>query len=332
MKKIISILSILLVAGAASAQVNKAGTAGAQFLKIGVGSKYQGMGEASAATVNDIYAIYWNPAGLTQIENGQIGFTKVNWLLDIDLNYVAFARRYENFGVIGVSATVLTMDDQEITTFEQQTGTGDFFSATSWAVSLTFARQLTDRFSFGVTAKYLGERIHNERSQGFAVDFGTLFFTGIRSLRMGMSISNLGPELKFDGPDLDVPFDAQQGQGSNSPVGARIKTTAYELPLVFRLGLAYDIEFGPNSILTVSSELKHPNDNLQQGSLGAQLGFSDNYFLRAGYKINYDEQGLAAGAGISRAISKNTNLIVDYAWQDFGRLESTQRFSLGFTF
>ncbi len=334
MKKITAIGAVLLfmVTGSVHAEFAKVGSAGAQFLKIGVGSKYQAMGEASVAIANDIYAAYWNPAGLAEIENAAVGFTNVNWVLDVNLNYIALARYYEDVGTFAVSASILSMDDQEITTFEQQTGTGDFFSVSSYAVGVSFARQLTNRFSFGATAKYIGERIHNEKADGFAFDFGTLLYTGFRSLRLGMSISNMGPELEFRGPDLDVSYDDQGGQGANDPIGAELKTTPYDLPLVFRVGMAYDFQMGPKSIMTFSGELKHPNDNEQQGALGAEFNFSNQFFLRGGYKLNYEEQGLAFGAGLKTAVSSGTRLFIDYAWQDFGRLESVQRFSVGFTF
>lgn len=331
-KLLLSMIMLVFIVSTVSAEFSKVGSSGAQFLKIGVGSKYQGMGEASVAVADDIYAMYWNPAGLAEIENAAIGFTNVNYLLDIDLNYVAFARYFEDVGVFGISATILSMDDMEITTFEQQDGTGEHYSASSFAVGLSFARQLNARFSFGTSIKYLGEKIHNEQASGFGVDFGTLLFTGFRSLRLGMSISNMGPEMTFSGSDLIVNYDAQSGEGTNAPVSAELKTTPYGLPLVFRVGLAYDVEMSPSSVMIFSGELKHPNDNEQQGSIGAQFGFNDQFFLRGGYKINYDEEGLALGGGLNTRVSNSTHLIIDYAWQDFGRLKSTQRFSIGFTF
>jgi len=294
MKRIIIILLLGLLAGSTSADFSKVGSAGAQFLKIGVGSRYQGMSEASVAIVNDIYAMYWNPAGLVEIEDNAIGFTNVNWVLDIDLNYVAAAKYFEDIGVFGVSATVLSMDDQEITDFENQDGTGNYYSASSFAVGISFARQLTNKFAFGLTAKYIGEKIYNENSAGFAFDFGTMLYTGFRSLRLGMSITNLG--------------------------------------MTFRVGLAYDLEIGANSIMTFSSELKHPNDNLEQGSLGVEYSMNNQFFLRSGYKFNTDEEGLAFGGGLITSITEDTRLFIDYSWQEFGRLESAQRFSIGFTF
>ncbi|MGH8015865.1 MAG: PorV/PorQ family protein [Candidatus Zixiibacteriota bacterium] len=333
MKRILTILLLVaLTTGSTWGAQSRSGASGAQFLKIGVGSRYQGLGEAAVAVANDVYSMYWNPAGLSEIEHSAVSFTTVDWLLDINLNYAAMAQNFEGVGVFGVSATVLTMGEQEITTFLEQDGTGETYGASSYAVGLSYARQMTDRFAFGMSAKYLGEKIYNEKSSGFAFDFGTLLYTGFRSLRLGMSITNMGPELNFSGPDLDVGYDPLNNTGANSPVGAELKTTPYDLPLTFRFGAAYDFDFGNNSFVTVATEMKHPNDQAQQGAFGFEYAYSEKFFLRSGYKLNYDEEGLTFGGGLATNISNGTKVHIDYAWQDFGRLESTHRFSVGFTF
>ena len=333
MKKLTTLaILLLLVVGSAHAEFANVGSAGAQFLKVGVGPRYEAMGNAAVAMVDDIYSTYWNPAGLAEIENTAIGFTNVDYVLDISLNYFAIGKYFEDIGSFALSATVLSMDDQEITTLENQNGSGDYYTASSYSIGISYARQLTNRFSFGGTVKFIGERIHNTDAKGFALDFGTLLYTGFKSLRLGMSMSNLGSEMKFSGPDLDVNYDGNLGQGSNEGIGAELKTSPYSLPMVFRVGMAYDVDMGPKSILTLSSELKHPNDNVQQGSIGAEFAYSQKFFLRGGYKLNYDEETLSFGGGIKTAITSTTRMFIDYSWQDFGRLENTQRFSLGFTF
>lgn len=318
MKKLVIFILVGLLAASVSADTSNAGRAGAQFLKIGVGSRYQAMGEASVAVVNDVYSMYWNPAGLVEVENNTVAFTRVNWLLDIALNHIAVARNFENVGVVGVSASILSMNEQDVLTREKPDGTGERFDAGSYSIGVSYARQLTARFAFGITAKYIGERIYEETSSGYAFDFGTLFYTGYKSLRMGMSITNMGPEMQFTGPDVGD--------------GLQYKTTPYDLPMAFRVGLAYDFELSPKSKLTVSTEMRHPNDNMRQGSLGAEFGYNERFFLRGGYKLNYDEEKLSLGGGLTTSLGENVSLFVDYSWQDFGRLNDAQRFSLGFTF
>jgi hypothetical protein len=323
MKRILIFIFVFALVTSASAEISKVGSSGAQFLKIGIGSRYQAMGEASAATVNDVYAMFWNPAGLASIENGSVGFTNVNYVLDLNLNFFGLAKNFENIGVIGVSTTVLSADNQEITTFDQQDGTGQSYSVSSYTFGITYARMLTARLAFGGTLKYIGERIHLENANGFAFDFGTMLFTGFRSLRMGMSITNMGDNMKFQGPNLSI---------LNASIPAELKTSPYELPMSFRFGLAYDFPIGSKTNLMVASDLKHLNDNYEQGSIGAEFSYAERYFLRGGYKINCSEEGLALGGGLRTTLSRDTKLVLDYSWQDLGRLESSQRFSVGITF
>ncbi len=331
MKKLISLVIILMLAGSSLADSAKVGSSGAQFLRIGVGSRYQGMGETAVATVNDVYAMYWNPAGLVEVDNWEVGFTNVNWLLDINLNYAGMAHRFEDIGVFGASVTVLSTGEQEITTIPEADGTGDTYTATSYVIGLSFARQLTNRFAFGLTGKYIGEKIGTVSSHGAAVDFGTMLYTGFQSLRLGMSITNMGADMKFTGNGLEVPY-SDSLTSDDSPVDAELSTNPYSLPLMFRMGLAYDFTMGPKSVLTCSGEIRQPNDNERQGSLGAQYAFDDKFYLRGGYKFNYDEETLALGGGLRASLGQDTDLLIDYSWQDFGRLESAQRFSVGFSF
>jgi hypothetical protein len=103
MKKVLIYTMVFLMAAVGSvfaADFTKTGSVGAQFLKIAVGSRYQGLGEASVAVVDDAYSLYWNPAGLAYIEGNAITFTNVDWISDISLNYVGFGTRIEDFGVV----------------------------------------------------------------------------------------------------------------------------------------------------------------------------------------------------------------------------------------
>ncbi len=328
MKKVITYCTALLIVIGGSgfaADYTKTGSVGAQFLKIGVGSRYQGLGEASVAIVNDAYSLYWNPAGLANIEGTNISFTNVNWITDVTLNYVSLGTRVEDFGTIGFSATLLSMGEMEVTTVDNPDGTGEMFSANSFALSAGYARFLTTRLAFGVSIKYIYEKIYRETSGGFAFDFGTQLHTGFKSLRIGMNISNLGPEMEFSGPDLNSTVDDGAANGN-------IAVDSYDLPLTFRLGMAFDLLENMDNRLTMSVEAKHPNDNDQQASIGSEYCFQEKYFLRGGYKLNYEEQGLTLGGGLHAPVGQNKEVVFDYAWSDFGRLESVHRFSVGFQF
>ncbi len=313
-------------------EFSKVGTAGAQFLKIGMGARYVGMGEASVACVNDAYAMYWNPAGLTQLSSASLSLTNVDWIGDVQLNHVSLGKPLGNYAAFGVSLTALSMGEMQVTTVEEPEGTGETFVASSYSLSLGYARKMTDRFSVGLSGKYIWERISEERASGFALDFGTLFYTGFRSLRIGMNIANLGPEMKMDGPELSAYHDPQPENPNYDDVKSKLSVDPYDLPLTFRLGLAYDVIESPESKLTVSMEAKHPNDNTQQASFGGEYLWRELFSLRAGYKFNYEEEGLTFGGGVKLKAGEKTKLNINYAWADFSRLQSVHRFSLGFEF
>jgi hypothetical protein len=330
MKKIVAYctaLLILLGGSGFAADYTKTGSVGAQFLKIGVGSRYQGLGEASVAVADDAYSLYWNPAGLASIDGTNITFTNVNWITDVSLNYISIGTHVEDFGTLGFSATLLSMGDMEVTTVDDPDGTGEMFSASSFALTAGYARFLTTRLAFGFSIKYIYEKIYRETAGGFAFDFGTQLHTGFKSLRIGMNISNLGPEMKFSGPDLNTPISTPGGSTNGN-----IAVDAYDMPLTFRLGLAFDLFESVDNRWTVSVEAKHPNDNNQQASMGMEYCYQQRYFLRGGYKLNYEEQGLTLGGGLRAPVGESKDIIFDYAWSDFGRLDSVHRFSVGFQF
>jgi len=147
-----------------------------------------------------------------------------------------------------------------------------------------------------------------------------------------MNISNLGPEMKLEGPELDSYHNPQPGNPNYDNVKAKLSIDPYDLPLTFRVGMAYDFVNSPESKFTVSMEAKHPNDNIQQASLGGEYLWKETFSLRAGYKLNYEEEGLTLGGGMKIKAGKNTKLDINYAWADFSRLSSVHRFSLGFEF
>ncbi len=323
---------ILLVSTGYSDEFSKVGTAGAQFLKIGVGARYIGMGEASVAMVDDAYSMYWNPAGMAGMEQTEFAFTNVNWVENVDLNFISFAKPMEFGGTIGFSMSLLNIGQMEETTVWEPNGTGNTFDATSYSLGAGYARSLTDRFAFGFKVKYVSERISEARSSAVAFDFGTRFTTGYRKLKMGVNISNMGPSLKFSGSSLNFKFRRDQNNTNYDPVDASLATENYDLPLVFRVGIAYDLLQTSMSTWTVTAEGKHPNDNLQQLSLGTEYSWNNTVALRAGYKFEYDEEGLTLGGGLLLSPTQNAKLAIDYAWSDFGHLDSVHRFSFGIRF
>jgi hypothetical protein len=100
MKQLIIVLMLLLLLPVVLVGQAKVGTAGAQFLKLGVGARANGMGDAFVAVSNDATAMYYNPAGLTQLYDREIIFTHVDYPAEIAYEFVGLA--YPLYRVGGV--------------------------------------------------------------------------------------------------------------------------------------------------------------------------------------------------------------------------------------
>jgi hypothetical protein len=331
MKKIIIFLLLtqfVWFAGKAiSAEFDNLGTSGAQFLKMDVDARVVGLGGANAAVTQGAMALYYNPAGIANLDKQNVAFSYTDWVADIKYNYLAYQTPISGFGNVGVHVAVLTMGDMEKTTLEQPDGTGEMFGANGWVVGITNAYQLTNRFSFGVTAKYIREKISELSSGAIAFDFGTLYYTGYKNLRIAMSTRNFGTDSKFDGTELETTFD-EDNNPNTAPILIKKQTQSQPLPLSFRLGVAYDFEFNEQSKLLTTLDGYNTRDRGQQASLGFEYTWRDRLAVRAGYKMRTDEEGLALGGGYDFDISGFGTIGIDYAWADLGRLENAHRFSL----
>jgi hypothetical protein len=307
------------------------GTSGAQFLKIDVDARVVGMGGANVAFTTGAMALYYNPAGIANMEKHSLALSYTDWVSDIKYSYLAYETPVHTFGNIGVHIAVLSMGDMDVTTLEQPDGTGETFGANGWVVGITDAYQLTNRFSFGITAKYIREQISDLTANSIAFDIGTLYYTGFKNLRIAMSTRNFGTDTKFGGKELETTFD-QDSNSTTAPILVKKATTADPLPLSFRLGVAYDFEFSESSKLMAALDGYNTRDRGQQASLGLEYSWRNRLAIRAGYKMRTDEEGLALGAGYDFDIPRFGTIGISYAWGDFGRLQHSQRFSLMINF
>ena len=349
---ILVITTIIVFVNIPSHATTNVGTAGAQFLKIGPGARVDSLGGAFSAIANDVTTIYWNPAGLSQLEKLSFSDTHTIWLADTRYNYLAGAIPIEHVGTLGASVTFLNVPDTEITTLDQPDGTGLWYSAWDTAVSLAYARQLYHeesgaRLSFGINTKYIHQQIHRESANGVAIDVGTLYHTGWRSLRIGMSFSNFGPEMRFSGPDLQTGAEEAGDERNadyrpfpdttNPSRKAELATIEYPLPTNFRIGIAYDLIDNETNLLTIALDGNHPNDNSERLNFGLEYWYRKMAAIRAGYKLRLgpdrldDEEGITLGFGTHLKF-KQTMLSLDYAFADFGYLQQAHRFSLGLMF
>jgi hypothetical protein len=312
------------------------GTSVAQFLKIGVSARTIAMGEAFAAVANDVAAIHVNPAGLSRIHANEAMFTHTNWLANTNFDFGAFALNLGTVGTLGFMVQSFSSGDMAVRTVEEPDGTGEFFHVQNLAGAISYARNLTENFSVGISLKYIHEEIWHMSANAFAVDIGTLFYTPFWGIVLGASITNFGTTMKLSGRDTKFAYDPDPlNTGNVSIVNAEHEMLSYSLPLRFQVGLAKDLVQSENNRLTIAVDALHPNDNFESVNVGAEYGWKELIFLRAGYKslfLTDTEEGLTLGFGANIRIAGTFFIKADYAYADFGRLENAQRFSLAVRF
>ena len=320
---IISAFLIMMVSSKASAQeFAPVGTAVGQFLEIGVGAEGAAMGEAYTAMANGASSVFWNPAGLVDMDKRNFYLDYTSWPAEISIGGMSFAWNFDNYGSLALSAVYLNTGDMDITTVSDPEGTsGEQFSLNNYAFGLTYARFLTDRLSLGATVKLVTEDYHGRDYKTWAMDVGTLYRTNFRGFTMGMSILHFAQAIAFDGTYADYSDERKEKDFKN-----------YSLPINFRVGVLLDVwESGKNKVIT-TADMVHPNNNLEQYNWGFEYGFDSMFFVRSGYKFRADQGGFSMGGGVKYALGETIKTELNYSFSEMGILPSVHRLSAGFSF
>jgi hypothetical protein len=333
MKRTIHRIAGLLVSLSFSvlAQNPNIGTAGAQFLKIPVGPRASGMGGAFVSNASDASALFWNPAGIVHVKESEISAAYTSWWGGINLNHASFVHTTEDAGSFGISMSLLTMGDMEVTTELQPEGTGQKFDAQDFMVGASYARALTVDFAVGISVKMINQRIWNETASGLAFDIGTQYRIGFRDLTIGMSMMNFGSDMKYDGQDLAVKYDANTQNANNRLAPANLATEDYPLPLHFQIGVSMTVLNTEAMKIQIAADAAHPNDNQERVNVGTEITVLDGFSLRGGYRFGYDLETATFGAGAVVPLG-DSDIKFDYSYALYQLLANVHRISIGFTF
>jgi hypothetical protein len=199
-------------------------------------------------------------------------------------------------------------------------------------VGATIAGTLNDNFAFGITLKFVQNTIYDLTATTIAFDAGTLYDVGFGGLKLGLGITNLGPEASFDGQSLAVQLERDPVPNiSYRALDAQLANTPFSLPMAFRGGLSFNVFQGFSDLkqmegldLVLAGDFIHLSDNPEKFNLGGQLTVFDMLALRGGYQFGYDELGLTLGGGIMFKTEAFFGSI-DYAYADLGYLGGSNR-------
>lgn len=335
MNKIYLIAFLILFRSVTFGQVFS-GTTAAQFLKVEAGAKSIAMGGAFVSQANDASALYWNPAGIAKLHSSAAIFTHSYWLAETSYDFAGVVIKINDQHSFGLSYTTLSMPDMPVRTELYPEGTGELFSASDYALGLSYGLNLTEQFSIGFTAKYIGQSIWHMKASAMAFDVGVLYETGVKGLQLGMSVSNIGSKMKYEGKDNFVNYTFNPDEHGNSDkIFADLKMDEWDLPLIFRVGTSMKVLNTEVHSFVVSVDANHPNDYGEYVNVGCEYGLYDRFFLRGGYKSLFkkeSEEGLTAGVGLVYYLTSTIPLKVDYAFAHFGRLKPVHRFAIELNF
>ncbi|MBN1480873.1 PorV/PorQ family protein [candidate division KSB1 bacterium] len=324
------------------------GTTTAGFLEIGIGGAGIAMGDAYVAAAQDMSAIYWNPAGLALMERNEAMFMYQPWVVDVSSMFAGAGLYIPRIGTLAIGLFGLNYGNIDVTTLDYQMGTGEQYTANDYNLNLSYARSLVEWFSFGASFKYVTSKIWHSNASAMAVDLGVLVQTPFFSptsreedgMRIGMSISNYGSRMRYDGFDLLFPEDmAPDEDGNYQNLQAKYKMSDWELPLMFRVGLAFHPIIVGNQRFTVEVDALHPNNMSEYVNIGGEYkfmaaGFGD-FSLRAGYKGLFmvdDNYGPTFGGGIKFYVTPTAAVAIDYAYRTLGVLGNVHATSFNISF
>jgi tetratricopeptide (TPR) repeat protein len=300
MKKII--VAVAMTVGLCASAFAEVGETGATFLKLGIGARESAMGGAVVASGLEANALFWNPAGMAGIRYPQIAFCHSEHLLGTRYEAIAGARNVGKIGSIGAGVAGFFVGN-----VEKRTGPSDdpqsSFGGYNFCFNAGYAKALSSALSSGLNTKIIYERMDEYTATAFAVDAGTSYQTGLKGLRLGAALQNVGTKAKF-------------------------KYEPYSLPASFKAGFCIPVK---EDALSVAAELAKPFSEPAEFRFGGELKLGSAMRLRAGYRTGYSSLG--GIAGLVAGIGFDMNYVnIDYAVDPYGTLGVSHKISLSYSF
>jgi hypothetical protein len=267
------VVVILVTALPLAARAGDPGSAGALFLRLGVGARASGMGEAHTAVAKDASSAFWNPGAMSAVLGTNVMFMHNEYLQSMRLEQVFLTHETE-YGTFGLGFTGLYMDEMDrYEDVPSEIPLGKF-SAYDAAFTVAYSRYLLPNLSAGIAVKPVYEKIDETTAVGLAFDVGLYHISQIEGLKLAVVAANVGNRMKFVEEE-------------------------FPLPAVLKFGGSYERHFPAiRGDVLGTVDLVFPNDGNAKQHFGAEYGYDRKLFIRAGYKNGYDSQGAAAGIGV----------------------------------
>ena len=269
-----------------------------EFLQIGVGARAFGMGGSVAASVSDVNAAYWNPAGLVNMQSDhQLSLMHSEYFAGVaKYDYAAFATfvadktavvsaSFIRFGVDDIPDTNELIDADGNINYDRVKS----FSAADYAFLFSYARNSKKfiNLSYGANVKIVHRTVGDYgKSYGFGIDVGAKYkFKNFTFAAVGRDITTTFNAWSYNADKFSTIYQA---------TGNAIPQNNNEITLPrFILGVAHYAKIGQNFGLTTETNFNLTTDGKRNVliatnpiSFDPTLGFEGDFkklvFLRAG--------------------------------------------------
>lgn len=207
-------------------------TTAVPFLSIAPDPKSGAMGDVGVATTPDANSTYWNPAKLAFAnQKAGVAFSFTPWLTkyvdDMSLSYLSGFYKLDNNQALGLSMTYFDLGDIELT--DGSGGSLGSFNPREFALSATYSRKLSEKFSLGVTGKFIHSNLSGnittspttdpKPGTSIAADIGIYHNSQISFVKKqsllsyGVSITNIGSKITYNSADEEdfIPTNLKLG-------------------------------------------------------------------------------------------------------------------------
>jgi hypothetical protein len=317
---------------------DRTGQAGAPEMLINPWARSTGVFGLNTAFISGVEAMKSNVAGLAEDSTTEIGLSHGAYLSGsgINVNNLAIGQPLGSSGnVLGINVMSMSFGDIVATDYFNPEGYGTY-RPQFLNVQLAFARQFRHGINAGVAATYIAEQINNISATGVAFEGGIQYSTGKRdNFHIGMSLRNLGTNMRFTGTGFAINADQQQATPTFA-VTASQPSDRFSLPTCMNLGASYDFFLDEHHLKSADSMPEHrltimanftSNSYLSDYlGIGAEYAYRNMFMLRAAYRhedgigspstTNTMYVGVSAGATVQTRLGANGPILaLDYSFR-----------------
>ncbi len=277
----------------------KAGTSGAQFLKIGAGARPTALGDAFVGAADDVNALYYNPGGLGLLQKAEIMAMHTQYFQGLNYNFGAYVQPTKH-GTVGLS--IATLQTDALTRRDVDESSSGTFENQDAAYTISYGHSLGETFGIGGNMRWIREQIDSTSASAWAGDVGILKRFEEHPVSVGFAIRHFGTKVKF--------------QEESDP-----------LPLTLDGGATVRLL---EDRLLVLGDVRHIRDTGIKFGLGTEwrnaIFGKIRYAGRIGYNSANTDPGGANGMSVGAGLGYK-QFDFDFAWIPFGDLGNTFRYA-----